>query len=115
MRLVDGNGPYEGRVEVFQNGQWGTVCDNSWDDTDAAVVCLSLGYNPGTATVLAEFGKGSEDILLDKVSCTGTENSLLDCPNAGIGIGPNCGPWKHAGVRCSEATLGEIMAELWQR
>ena len=44
LRLVGGQVPNEGRVEICMDQQWGTICDYSWDDNEARVVCRQLGY-----------------------------------------------------------------------
>ncbi|MGH0132245.1 UNVERIFIED_CONTAM: hypothetical protein FKN15_049482 [Acipenser sinensis] len=77
VRLVGGQTPYEGRVEVYYSGEWGTVCDDNWDLAAAHVVCRSLGLkNASEAVVGGTFGPGSGRIMLDDVSCQGTESSL---------------------------------------
>jgi len=43
VRLVGSGLQYEGRLEVFYNGIWGTVCDDYFDNVDATVACKSLG------------------------------------------------------------------------
>jgi len=44
VRLVDGSSPREGRLEVYHNGRWGTVCNGGFTNASARVVCNMLGY-----------------------------------------------------------------------
>jgi len=46
IRLQGGQNPLEGRVEICNINQWGTVCDDFWDTTDANVACRQLGFSP---------------------------------------------------------------------
>ena len=74
--------PSEGRVEVFYNGEWGTVCDVGWDLNDARVVCQQLGYPDAIQAIFnqsAFFGQGSGSVLMTNISCNGTERHLFDC------------------------------------
>ena len=45
IRLQGGNYSNEGRVEVYCNGQWGTICSTGFDSTDAKAICKLLGYD----------------------------------------------------------------------
>ena len=102
IRLAGGSSYNEGRVEVNYNGEWGSVCDDGWDDNDAGVVCRQLGFgSSGTAIGSAGFGQGSGSIWLDSVTCTGSELTLSTCGHLGINITRSCSHAEDAGVRCS--------------
>uniref|UniRef100_A0A673JJ88 SRCR domain-containing protein n=1 Tax=Sinocyclocheilus rhinocerous TaxID=307959 RepID=A0A673JJ88_9TELE len=84
VRLVNGNSPCAGRVEVLHRGQWGTVCHDSWAMPDAAVVCRELDCGePVDALGAAHFGQGSGPIWMSVLTCTGTESTLKNCGSAG--------------------------------
>ena len=107
LRLVGGATDNEGRVEVFHNREWGTVCDDGWDINDANVVCHQLGYSRATsAPVQAFFGAGSGPIHYDNVACTGSEARLANCSRPGSGV-HNCVHSEDAGVVCA-STEGEL-------
>ena len=44
IRLIGGQNVNEGTVQVTYQGQVGVICDDSWDNNDARVVCRMLGY-----------------------------------------------------------------------
>ena len=98
VRLVDGLTAYQGRVEIYHNGLWGTACDNYWGDSDARVVCRQLGYsgNVGVARIGGTYGQGSGPIYLDNVGCSGSESRLTECSNRGWG-NHNCAHYEDAG------------------
>ena len=111
LRLRDGATALEGRVEVFANGEWGTVCDDRFGMSDAEVACRQLGYEGGTALYRNNVTPGAETlpIHLDDLACDGTEERLIDCAVFAIGV-HNCSVdhSEDVGVSCAEGLVSNL-------
>lgn len=79
VRLVGGKTPDEGRVEVFYQNQWGTVCDDLWNDLVASVVCKQLNKGLGKVLPQGTYPPGTGKIWMDDVLCVGIESTLFEC------------------------------------
>lgn len=102
LRLVGGPDRCAGRVELWRNGMWGTVCDDRWDLRDAGVACAQLGCGYAlsvTGQGDGSFAPGRGPVHLDELNCTGQEGNLWACPAAQEE--PDCGHKEDAGVICS--------------
>ncbi|VDI36798.1 deleted in malignant brain tumors 1 protein [Mytilus galloprovincialis] len=102
VRLAGGNYNWEGRVEIYHNGAWGTICDDNFDTNEAKVICAMLGYNRyGSVTAYgnAAFGEGYGSIMLDDLNCNGYESDISQCSPRRWNH-HNCGHSEDASVSC---------------
>merc|ERR1712168_395220 len=104
-----------GRVEVYHEGEWGTVCDDGLIDGStgedgkiydngnkaAQVVCKQLGYSSGVPIKTSESQRGTGPIWMDEVVCSGEEASLFDCEFDWSYDQNNCGHHEDFSVTCS--------------
>ena len=100
IRLAGRHSHSYGRVEVYHDGEWGTVCDDGWDNADATVVCRQLGfYSSVRAYGSAYYGQGTGPILLSRLSCFGNESNLTNCNQLRVAT-KNCTHRDDASVDC---------------
>ena len=115
IRLVGGRNKYEGRVEIYIRGRWGTICDDYWGRgrrhrifhrrlPNANVACRALGLGRAEKVFrkASKFGRGKgKPIWLDDVYCRGSERALMDCHHRPIGR-HNCSKrhGEDVGIRC---------------
>ena len=109
LRLVDGKTENEGRLEIYHDGQWGTIVDDYWTDVESDVACRQLGYDAGSGGNSRRFLKSyfggaatSVPIWLDDMNCTGDENRLVNCEHPPWGVHNARGDHvEDVGLRCA--------------
>lgn len=101
LRLVGSDFKAEGRVEIYHENKWGTICDDRWGIEEANVTCKQYGYPLGAQYWYsnAYFGKGNGTIWLDDVTCFGNETKLMNCRHNGW-EGHNCRHYEDVAVVC---------------
>ncbi|XP_030053424.1 deleted in malignant brain tumors 1 protein isoform X2 [Microcaecilia unicolor] len=104
IRLVNGSNRCAGRLEVFQNNRWGTVCKDNWSKNEAEVVCRQLGCGLPLLQMTTDFGEGSDPIWLDNVECSEMEIHLAKCKANAWGF-HNCHHHEDVGIVCSDLSL----------
>ncbi|XP_041349606.1 uncharacterized protein LOC121368912 [Gigantopelta aegis] len=109
IQLVGGNSSNEGRVEIFHNFTWYTVCDDRFNADEVRVICNDLGYSSRVVEVLgnARFGAGSGPILYD-VGCSSRDIMLTECTLSGWSTG-QCNHGEDVGVRCGKVLLQDTL------
>ena len=117
LRLMNGSGNHEGRLEIRYNGEWRPICDDYWTDVEAGVACRILGFTRGAVDNEGRirrlrFGTAGDDFWLDNVNCEGDETNLIDCPRRrNLAIGEhNCRAREAVGVRCLTGTEPQVKA-----
>jgi CD163 antigen len=103
-RLVGGEIPCSGRVEVKHGDVWGSVCDFDLSLEAASVVCRELQC--GTVVSIlggAHFGEGSGQIWGEEFQCSGDESHLSLCSVAPP-LDRTCTHSRDVSVVCSRKT-----------
>ena len=81
--------PNKGLVQVFHYGEWGTICVDGWDISDARVVCRQLGFHDAEEAFMGRdfIDRGSGRIWLDNMQCKGVGSSISACSHKRWGGG----------------------------
>ncbi|XP_030839703.1 uncharacterized protein LOC115923368 [Strongylocentrotus purpuratus] len=107
VRLVDGSSTLEGRVEVYYDNLWGTICNRGWDSTDSGVVCRQLGFQVSLSSPSFGAGIPTQRIWLADVQCESSDRRLNECVTDGQwGQTSTCPHNNDVGVRCSGLNVG---------
>ncbi|XP_052788301.1 deleted in malignant brain tumors 1 protein-like isoform X2 [Mya arenaria] len=111
ISLIGGLDQYTGRLEIELDNRRGTVCGDLFSDRNAAVVCRMLNFPTAGAraiTNLASYPTAPDQIWLDDVECTGSEQSIADCTHRIPWGSHDCNHNQDVGVVCSSTAAINI-------
>jgi hypothetical protein len=110
VRLQGGVYSNEGRVEVYCNGQWGTICDDEFGENEAKLICRQLGYsnfaNFDHITNLA--GNETQPIWMDYITCGDSPVCLNDCQQCPSTEYHDCHHLEDVTIECSNDLLPSL-------
>nr|XP_054774524.1 scavenger receptor class A member 5-like [Lytechinus pictus] len=99
--LLSGAGSYEGAVAYRERDRRALLCDGSWTNREASVVCRMIGYESGTvARVIGVIPDTFDDVFQWDVVCAGDEERLEDCTVTKRETPTTCAPGNIAQIRC---------------
>ena len=102
---------YSGRLEVYINGTWGTICSDGWTINEANVACRQMGFMRATPEdwfYRDTSSVSNENMMVHYVDCTGNESHLMDCVHSCY---QTCVNKIEVGIRCTRQIIGEINYE----
>ncbi|KAH9492583.1 Hemicentin-1 [Bulinus truncatus] len=106
LRLTNGSGPYEGRIELYDNlnKKWTSICANQMTEFVASLACKQAGWpGPYKAIRDARYGSDGVSMSLYSIQCTGSEHSLTACSHNVWTTTAQCsdGSFVPAAVQCN--------------
>ena len=99
--MVNGRTYASGRLEIYHDNVWGTICGKGFHRINANVACVQLGFYLGALSFGNNYGAGSGKIWLDNISCRGNEFQLWHCSSSDWGNN-NCSHREDVGVTCAD-------------
>ena len=91
---------YEGQVEVFVNGQWGTVCGDRINTNEAETLCQSLGFGPHQSFASGTtFGDSADTpLVISDLMCSDYYDHFMKCTFNKLS--PVCSPSNSLALKC---------------
>uniref|UniRef100_A0A4W3GQ81 SRCR domain-containing protein n=1 Tax=Callorhinchus milii TaxID=7868 RepID=A0A4W3GQ81_CALMI len=105
LRLENGGSRCDGRVEIYHDGTWGRLLDDSWNISNADVICRQLNFGSAISVYnSSQYGEGTGPVWINNVQCAGTETHIWNCPYSTVASSSRTS--RDVGVLCSgECTL----------